>query len=384
MQSYIKDLGASASCLDRLQISEEERESGVLKQSTLYDFVAGFMNEVCDQQDSSLMQNFLLRQIVPDKCVADTVESILGCCVKTMGIERSFSILQMFNILPEGEQNYQQMLQNKNYNPRLRANVRDRDIDSLIMNYQKLEKSLDYFFKDRAYLLQALTHPSFPTNQITGCYQQLEFLGDAVLDLLISMYIFERCPDKNPGQLTDLRSALVNNVTLACLCVRYNFHSHILSQNAVLSEQIASFVDFQEQHNMEITDQVQLLSEETDLMGEFVDVPKTLGDIVEALIGAVFLDSGYDLERTWRVIYRLLQTEINKFIANTPIQLVRQLYEYPGANPKFDDPVVEEDVVMISVRFTCKGQFCRVEGFGKNKENAKRAAAKVALQKLKQ
>lgn len=87
---------------------------------------------------------------------------------------------------------------------------------------------------------------------------------------------------------------------------------------------------------------------------------------------------------TWKVIYRLMEKELIKFMANVPIQLVRQLYEWPNANPEFDAPVPNEelDTVLVSLRFTCNGEILLVHGFGNNKENAKRAAAKLALSKL--
>lgn len=79
-----------------------------------------------------------------------------------------------------------------------------------------------------------------------------------------------------------------------------------------------------------------------------------------------------------------MEKELNKFMANVPIQMVRQLYEFPNANPEFDVPVVDEelDTVLVNLRFTCNGEILLVHGFGANKENAKRAAAKLALSKL--
>lgn len=72
-------------------------------------------------------------------------------------------------------------------------------------------------------------------------------------------------------------------------------------------------------------------------------------------------------------------TELDKFMVNVPIQLVRQLYEYPNAQPQFDDPTVNGDVVCVKLRFTCNGKIRSINGFGVNKENAKKAAAKLAL-----
>lgn len=248
--------------------------------------------------NDSTMLNFLDSQQVADKTIADCVEAIFGTCVKSIGIDRSFKVLQMFKILPEDGTDVTKILKQKLISPRVRANVQDNEIDLFLTNYRDLEKNIGYKFNDRAYLLQALTHPSYPTNRVTGCYQQLEFLGDAVLDFLISAFIYERCPHMDPGELTDLRSALVNNVTLACITVRNQFHLHILSQNLQLSEHIEKFVDFQIKVKHEVTEHVDLLMEEKDVicnMAEYVDVPKALGDIFEAIIAAVFLDSGNDL-----------------------------------------------------------------------------------------
>lgn len=60
-----------------------------------------------------------------------------------------------------------------------------------------------------------------------------------------------------------------------------------------------------------------------------------LGDIFEALIGAVYLDSGYDLKLVWRVIYKIMWQEIDMFSKNVPKNVVRLLYETVGAHPTF-------------------------------------------------
>lgn len=391
LQLNLKEINASPRTLFSLELSEAERELGEASRDSLQDFFQKVDADLtvssgeADPERTS-MQTFLGRQAVSDKVCADCVEAILGCCVKSIGVPRSFKILEVFKILPAiKDGNIMAMLDQKLKSPRIRTNISDNDIDSFLTNYPKLEKSIGYNFKDRAYLLQALTHPSYPTNRITGCYQQLEFLGDAVLDFLVTAYIFERCPNMDPGKLTDLRSALVNNVTLACLCVRYNIHVHILSQNAELSESIENFFKFQASKRHEITEHVQLLMEENDVeckMAEYVEVPKTLGDVFEALIGGIFLDSGNDLVATWNVIYILMQNELDNFMRDVPIQVVRKLHEFPNANPEFDASKVDDDVVMVPLRFTCNGEILKVHGFGSNRANAERAAAKIALQKL--
>lgn len=77
-----------------------------------------------------------------------------------------------------------------------------------------------------------------------------------------------------------------------------------------------------------------------------------------------------------------MQKELNRFMANVPIQIVRRLYEYPNANPEFDAETVDNEITVVPLRFTCKGDIWVVHGIGTNKDNAKRAAAKLALSKL--
>lgn len=371
--------------LSKLVASETEIQAGRMTIEAIEEFLSPFLGHTVEPASATNMSmyNFLGQQSVADKRIADALEAILGTCVISFGFERSFNILKYFGIFPANE-DYTNLLRHLFTQPRMRSNIQQRDIDGLLPNYDRLEENLGYKFRDRAYLLQALTHPSFPTNSVTGCYQQLEFLGDAVLDMLVTAYIYERCPQMHQGKLTDLRSALVNNNTLACICVRNQFHRHILSQNALLSEQIEHFASFQQTHKHAVTEQVLLLISDADVpaMGEHIAVPKALGDVFEALIGAVFLDSGNDLTLTWSVIFRLMHTDIAQFMEDTPIQTVRRLYEYVGARPVFDDPFVEDDLVMVTVRFTCKNQLMQAHGFGHNGTDAKFAAAKVALHKL--
>lgn len=77
-----------------------------------------------------------------------------------------------------------------------------------------------------------------------------------------------------------------------------------------------------------------------------------------------------------------MQMELNKFMANVPIPIVRRLYEYPNANPEFDGAIVDNGITFVPLRFTCKGEILKLHGCGKNKDNAKRAASKLALSKL--
>lgn len=114
-----------------------------------------------------------------------------------------------------------------------------------------------------------------------------------------------------------------------------------------------------------------------------MDVPKVLGDIFESIIGAIFLDSDMNLATTWSVIYELIKNELHEFMIDVPKQIVRRLFEYPNANPKFfDTQSVSEEMIAVPVEFTCRDQKLVMIGYGKNRELAKKAASKLALQKL--
>lgn len=122
------------------------------------------------------------------------------------------------------------------------------------------------------------------------------------------------------------------------------------------------------------------------ISAESVDVPKCLGDLLEAIIGAVFLDSGLSMQATWNVIYKLMSGEIHEFIADVPKQIVRQLFEFHrgSAEPKFymHEIINETGEIAVPVRIRCRGETKFFIGIGKNRELAKKAAAKIALKEL--
>ncbi|XP_053683458.1 endoribonuclease Dcr-1-like [Sabethes cyaneus] len=373
----------SAKILCKLQLSEAEVKSGTVNSEKLRAFMT-LLNADNTNVEPSPMQNYLSQQMMNDKVAADAMEALLGVCVSSVGVKRSFKMLSYLGILPK-TQDLMTMLDGKIQNQRLKTDISPSEVDAFLVNHTRIEEILNYKFKDRTYLLQALTHASVVSNRITGSYQQLEFLGDAVLDFLISAYIYEQNPTMSPGQLTDLRSALVNNETLACLLVRNGLHLYILSESAWFTETVNKFVAFQELQQHRITGEVNLLAEETsERIGKFVDVPKALGDVFESLVGAIFLDSGNDLEVTWKVLYGMMHNEILSFTKDIPIQIVRQLYELkPPCLPEFGPPIIEGDTVKVKLQYCIRNETREVYGVGHNKDNAKRAAAMVALNELK-
>lgn len=95
-------------------------------------------------------------------------------------------------------------------------------------------------------LTAPLAAPSLPPSD---CYQRLEFLGDAILDYLITKHLYEDPRQHSPGVLTDLRSALVNNTIFASLAVKYDYHKYFKAVSPELFQVIDVFVQFQLEKN---------------------------------------------------------------------------------------------------------------------------------------
>ncbi|XP_033221777.1 endoribonuclease Dicer isoform X2 [Belonocnema kinseyi] len=365
----------SPNVLYELHVPPEERYSGYVSESTM-DRIQETVLDWKDKPTHTGMEHFLGKQTVPDKVVADSVEAIIGAYLYSSGTEGAVNILNWFGIIPT-------KIEIKGPSISQCQAAKYENVDEHMPWADLIETKLNYKFNDRTHLLQAFSHPSYSANGVTPCYQRLEFLGDAVLDFLITVYIYEYCGELSPGDLTDLRSALVNNITFACLAVRYGLHTALLSYVPLLHEIINRFVKFQEERNHAIDDELLwiLLEEDECNLAEHVDVPKVLGDIFESFIGAIYIDSGKDLLKVWQIVYSLMHIEFELFCATVPKQPVRVIYETQGARPIFlkAKQIESTGQVMVPLEVTIHGKQRLFHGFGANKKQAKSAAAKQAL-----
>ena len=140
-----------------------------------------------------------------------------------------------------------------------------------------LYDKLGWDFSDRALLLQALTHPSYSKNKVTRSYQRLEFLGDAVLDYLITCCLYTEFPSYTPGQITDTRSALVNNVTFAEIAVRkLSLHTYLLYSSPSLFRKITEYVEFLQEDEKESGSEKELIYCRLDEQSEVYTCISTL------------------------------------------------------------------------------------------------------------
>ncbi|KAK3907436.1 Endoribonuclease Dicer [Frankliniella fusca] len=365
--------------MKHLLLSKEEQYNNIVEDSTLTELknkvlsfaIAPTISDQTNQQNSN--------QMISDKTVADSVESLIGAYLEKTGPKAALTFLEWMRVIPFGTGAALKISnQNVTTHP---APVSNRELSKGV--YQ----CLGYKFNDVSLLKEATTHAS--STSISNTYERLEFVGDAVLDFLITAHIYENCGRLTPGELTDLRSALVNNITFACISVRYQFYKFLNAGSIALLGAIDRFAKFQEDRKHVIDEEVLILLEEHETrLAETVDVPKALGDVFEALIGAVFLDCGRNLSVVWKVIYRLLKTEISTFSKKVPKQVVRQLYECVGEkNMNFrvsestKDQQMEQVHVVLTIRSN-EGEM-HFDGFGVNKTQAKKSAAKLALRRLK-
>ncbi|XP_029037837.2 endoribonuclease Dicer [Osmia bicornis bicornis] len=379
LQTLLLETEVSPNVLYEIQIPKTEQFIGIISETTNSVIEEKVLNwEPAESQTG--MEHYLGIQTVADKTVADCIEALIGVYLTHLGIKDTIILLKWLQILPN-EIDIRGLLYDISEDF-----VAQENINRFMPWASNIETKIGYKFQNQAFLLKAFTHPSYTANNVTECYQRLEFLGDAILDFLITCYIYENCGNLNPGELTDLRSALVNNITFACLSVRYGLHTALLAYAPNLNEAINRFVKFQEERDHVVNDELLwiLLEEDECSVVEHVDVPKVLGDLYESVIGAIYLDSGKNLKKTWDIIYSLMHKEIDEFSKNIPKQPIRVLYETQGAHPQFLNAHKIEGTngVMVPLKVTIAGKVKLFHGFGINKKQAKCAVAKQALKSL--
>ena len=131
------------------------------------------------------------------------------------------------------------------------------------------EKELGYSFKNKELLKQALTHSSLVNEGgAKASNERMEFLGDAILDAIVSIDIYGLYPEKDEGFLSKLRASVVSEKPLYILSKRNNLHKFILMGNG-------------------------------EILENGMDKPSILSDCFEAVVAAIFLDAGFDKTKQW-------------------------------------------------------------------------------------
>ena len=224
-------------------------------------------------------------------------------------------------------------------------------------NFSEFEKQIGVTFKDKNLLKQAFTHRSYLNENRDlkiAHNERLEFLGDAVLELSVTAYLYKEFPTKPEGDLTSLRSALVNAITLSGVATNIKINDFLLLSKGE--------------------------SKDTGRARQYI-----LANTIEAIIGAVYLDQGYEVADDF----------ISRFILVLTEDIIRE-GSWIDAKSKFQEKAQERAGITPSYKkiketgpdhdrhFTV-GLFLDEElvseGSGKSKQDAEQEAARKGLEK---
>lgn len=219
---------------------------------------------------------------------------------------------------------------------------------------QQLEASIGYVFKDSHLLLEALTHKSC---KFSYSNERLEFLGDAVLDLLVGEYLFHRFPHAHEGELSKLRACIVNEKGFMNLAKLLHLGDYLLISQG-------------EERN------------------HGRNKPSILSNAFEALIGAIYLESSDSLCFIKKLVYGLLERQYAKIDLGslfmdykTALQectqaLFGEIPRYELINSSGPDHKKYFEIAIIVQGM----EYARA--VGTSKKDAQQKAAKIALHKL--
>lgn len=221
------------------------------------------------------------------------------------------------------------------------------------MNMQVLEERLGHVFQNRKLLETALTHPSFGGDHHVPHYQRLEFLGDAVLELAVSRYLYFELPEVDEGKLTRIRAALVREESLNRAARRIG-----------LGEFIRLSVGEERSGGRE--------------------KPSILSDVMEAVLAAVYLDAGFD--EAVRIIGMVLGEELRPEVLKDHLDAksrLQELMQREGRMPSYDYLSMEgpPHAPVFAYR-VMDGEQELGRGSGTSKQSAQQAAARDALKRM--
>ncbi len=220
------------------------------------------------------------------------------------------------------------------------------------MQLDVIEQSLGYTFTDQNWLVRALTHPSSDQKRSTNlAYERLEFLGDAVLELVVSTELFRLFPKADEGTLTKLRSGIVSRQHLSDLCRKFGW-----------CEQLKMSPQLEKNGGREAF--------------------SVLANTFESVIGAVMADSNYNAARkvTLHLMDDSIKNAYNYLEVNHKGTLLEVLQAVDGTGPEYVVTLV--DPAKPAGPFHARAMWHDMvvgEAEGTSKHRAQVAAAQDAL-----
>jgi ribonuclease-3 len=224
--------------------------------------------------------------------------------------------------------------------------------------FKRLQEKIGIFFTDEKLLIQAFTHSSYVNEHRKRPHEdneRLEFLGDAVLELTISQYLFKKFPNMSEGELTKLRASIVCEPSLV---------------------KFANALSFGE---------LVLLGRGEELTGGR-ERPALLADVFEAFIGALYLDQG--MEAVVQFLDKTIFPKINEGAFSHVMDYKSQLQELVQRDGigVIEYTILQEKGPAHNKEFVSRVSLNGEElgiGVGRSKKEAEQQAAQMALEKLK-
>jgi len=224
------------------------------------------------------------------------------------------------------------------------------------VDFGKIEKLIGFEFSDKMHLLTAITHRSF-LNENRDAKQdhneRLEFLGDAVLELVVTDFLFGKYPEKPEGELTAVRAALVNTVSLADASDKLGINEYLLMSKGE--------------------------AKDTGRARQYI-----LANAFEALIGALYMDQGYDAAQKFIAEHLFPKTEkiVEKRLWQDPKSHLQEMaQEHANITPTYETLSQEgPDHDRIFTVGVYLGKEKIGEGKGRAKQEAEQKAAEDALE----
>ncbi|KAH9252662.1 hypothetical protein BASA81_009354 [Batrachochytrium salamandrivorans] len=255
----------------------------------------------------------------------------------------------------------------------------DVQSDAHIASRKVVEQGLKYQFKDPYLLLQALRPVH---SNLRKLYQRLEFLGDAILSVLLTRYFYETYQSAPPSVLSDLFHATSGNEPLCRFAVSLQLHlaiDHSTCFDIHVKDQLTAYVAY-------LNTLPSLLTFSTN--ESVIEGPKTLSDVFEAVVGAIFLDTGKNLDATWRVLFpvmcKYLQyvTTPETFVRDPRRTFVEYIQSMGISSGKISTQITLFDVGVYSCSISVMGVHL-ASSQASSQRLAKQRASELALEKVK-
>ncbi|CAE6432434.1 unnamed protein product [Rhizoctonia solani] len=254
-------------------------------------------------EQTQLLSSRQFSRQIPPKSIADVVEAMIGAALLSEGEKLAFSVAKVLGLDVPKTCDWIDVV---SYAPsRPLVNLMERDNDREVL--EGVMKIIGVSLDNPELLLQAMQHPSMA--RCSESYERLEFLGDAVLDMLVVQSFFSDEEKWSPHNMTLIKSSMVSNRALAIICVESGLHRYLMHDINSLAQSIISFIEEVETRKHIAQTDAQRLKLWSKLVA-----PKALGDVVESLLGAIYVSSGFSISRVKTVYDRLLKPFYDRYI----------------------------------------------------------------------